>query len=290
MDNTDEASQLYFLLERDFIMNLKYYLRGLGIGIIVSVIIMFVISLKSDNNMTDDEIRQRARELGMVEASETLASITNNGIIPEDDSVNNTQTDNSAPVDADNAETTENNIVNIEAPENEFLDGVEQQLDEADQQLEEIRNKDNSPDDSSNNAQNESVEESDKKNKDETAVEEKVEDKSAETKQEDDDENIEEKPVEEISENQSSTDESAINITENRQNNKDVVVLTVNRGDNSFEICKKLQALGVVENAKNYDSYLCSVGLDRFIYAGEYSIPKGSSDEEIAFLLTGKRR
>lgn len=272
-------------------MNLKYYLRGLGIGIIVSVIIMFVISLQSDNSMTDDEIRQRARELGMVEASETLASITNNDISPKEDSVNNTQSDNSVAESADNSETTENDTINVEAPDNEFLDGVEQQLDEADQQLEEIRNKDNNPDASTNSTPNDSVEESDKKNEDEASVEEKVENKSAETKQEEKkEEKKEENSAEDSSENKNTTDDSANNKSENKQNDKDIVVLTVNRGDNSYEICKKLQALGVIENAKNYDSYLCSVGLDRFIYAGEYSIPKGSSDEEIAFLLTGKRR
>lgn len=47
-------------------MERKYYLRGLGIGIAVTAIIMG-IALAGDKTMTDDEIIARARELGMVE-------------------------------------------------------------------------------------------------------------------------------------------------------------------------------------------------------------------------------
>lgn len=47
-------------------MERKYYLRGLGIGIAVTAIIMGV-SLSGDKAMTDEEIIARAKELGMVE-------------------------------------------------------------------------------------------------------------------------------------------------------------------------------------------------------------------------------
>ena len=46
-------------------MKFKYYLRGAGIGIIVSTIILSAASLFQDN-MSDAEIIQRAMELGMV--------------------------------------------------------------------------------------------------------------------------------------------------------------------------------------------------------------------------------
>lgn len=47
-------------------MERKYYLRGLGIGIAVTAIIMGV-SLSGNQAMTDEEIIARAKELGMVE-------------------------------------------------------------------------------------------------------------------------------------------------------------------------------------------------------------------------------
>jgi hypothetical protein len=47
-------------------LKLKYYLRGLGIGIIVTTLI-FAISIKSRGGiMTDDRVIERAKELGMV--------------------------------------------------------------------------------------------------------------------------------------------------------------------------------------------------------------------------------
>ena len=54
-------------------MNLKYYLRGLGIGIVVSTLIVGIASNNRTDTPSDEEIRQRARELGMVEASGVLA-------------------------------------------------------------------------------------------------------------------------------------------------------------------------------------------------------------------------
>lgn len=47
-------------------MERKYYLRGLGIGIVMTAIIMG-IALSGSHKMTDQEIIARAKELGMVE-------------------------------------------------------------------------------------------------------------------------------------------------------------------------------------------------------------------------------
>lgn len=48
-------------------MKLKYYMRGLGIGIVVTALLMGVALSGRKEKMTDDEIRARAAELGMVE-------------------------------------------------------------------------------------------------------------------------------------------------------------------------------------------------------------------------------
>lgn len=47
-------------------MERKYYLRGLGLGIVVTAVIMG-IALSGPREMTDEEIIQRAKELGMEE-------------------------------------------------------------------------------------------------------------------------------------------------------------------------------------------------------------------------------
>lgn len=48
-------------------MNLKYYLRGLGLGIIITAIIMGVAAGGKKETLTNDEIIARAKELGMIE-------------------------------------------------------------------------------------------------------------------------------------------------------------------------------------------------------------------------------
>lgn len=47
-------------------MERKYYLRGLGLGIVMTAVIMG-IALSGRHKMTDEEIIKRAKELGMVE-------------------------------------------------------------------------------------------------------------------------------------------------------------------------------------------------------------------------------
>lgn len=59
-------------------MNLKSYLRGIGIGILVTSAV-FIISGASNKQgtMTDDMVKARAKELGMVEAATTVADVGN---------------------------------------------------------------------------------------------------------------------------------------------------------------------------------------------------------------------
>lgn len=57
-------------------MRLKYYLRGLGIGIVVTALVMGIILPKNTTSvMTDDEIRSRAKELGMVMEDDVLKPV-----------------------------------------------------------------------------------------------------------------------------------------------------------------------------------------------------------------------
>lgn len=51
-------------------MKFKYYLRGLSVGILITVIILAVSSAFRKEGISDDEIIARAKELGMVMAEE----------------------------------------------------------------------------------------------------------------------------------------------------------------------------------------------------------------------------
>lgn len=48
-------------------MKLKYYLRGMGIGMLVTAIIFITVIIPEKQNMSDAEIKEAAAKLGMVE-------------------------------------------------------------------------------------------------------------------------------------------------------------------------------------------------------------------------------
>lgn len=54
-------------------MNLKYYLRGLGIGIIVTALIMGIVTGGKGRSLSDEEIIKRAEQLGMTMEGEVLS-------------------------------------------------------------------------------------------------------------------------------------------------------------------------------------------------------------------------
>ncbi|MGN1179848.1 MAG: hypothetical protein ACI4SD_01450, partial [Suilimivivens sp.] len=56
-------------------MKLKYYLRGLGTGIIVTAVILGITLGNKKETLSDREIMERAAELGMVEQGGSLADM-----------------------------------------------------------------------------------------------------------------------------------------------------------------------------------------------------------------------
>lgn len=60
------------------------------------------------------------------------------------------------------------------------------------------------------------------------------------------------------------------------------VVITIERGDSSFPICQRLQVLGMIENAAEFDTYMVENGYASRIRVGTHKLTKGMSFEEIA--------
>lgn len=60
------------------------------------------------------------------------------------------------------------------------------------------------------------------------------------------------------------------------------VVISIERGDSSFPICQRLQALGMIDNASEFDSYMVENGYASRIRVGTHKLTKGMSFKEIA--------
>lgn len=66
--------------------------------------------------------------------------------------------------------------------------------------------------------------------------------------------------------------------------------LEIRRGDSSDKVSRRLQEIGLIEDAKSFDRYLCDNGIDKRISVGNYLIPTDSSEEEIAQIISGKKK
>lgn len=196
-------------------MKLKYYLRGLGIGIVVTAIIM-TVALGNKQPMTDEEVVERAKELGMIENT----VLTDIGSKDEATQENNGETGDG---ETDNQET-----------DNKETDNKE------------------------------------------ISGQEKEDEETANQKNEDD----EEGDLEDLKENDESTDEKQ-NATQ-----KDVVSITVVGGDSSWTVAKRMEEAGLIDSAKDFDAHLCRYGYDKKISVGTYDIPTTATHEEMAKILT----
>ena len=64
--------------------------------------------------------------------------------------------------------------------------------------------------------------------------------------------------------------------------------ITIKKGSDSGSVSRVLYEADLVENAKAFDNYLCNNGYSRSINPGIYEIAPGTSEEEIAKIITGK--
>lgn len=70
---------------------------------------------------------------------------------------------------------------------------------------------------------------------------------------------------------------------------EEYVTIVIKRGNSSYTVAKMLEQAGLVANAKSYDAYLSKNGYDKRISVGEFQIKKGSTEEEIAKIITNAK-
>ena len=243
-------------------MNLKFYLRGLGIGIVVTAIIMLVISSRLNKPLSDDEIKQRAGALGMVEAEGRLSDVVSAG-----DAGQNVQSGDDVTEDAGN-----------KVSDNPKLDAIEQLVEDADAYLEEKNSVDHEY--IANMGSEEQTESKDTPEPTPQPTKE-PEPTPQPTK--------EPEPTPQPTKEPEPTSQPASQPSDNSaSDNSGNVKFVINKGESSFTIAKNLEAAGIISSARSFDTYLCDKGYDRHLSAGTYDISSGMSEEELAKLLTGK--
>lgn len=237
-------------------MERKYYLRGLGLGIAVTAVIMgFALSDKEP--MTNEEIIVRAKELGLVE--NTVLADTGNEDSEQENMVDDRADAQDAMGKMQNAEVSEQNEVPDQdeaAEQNEGQDVITETGDDVTDETEEETGSETDNAEQNDEREEDSVpEDVDLGEQDETAD-----------------------PEEE--------DTEAGNVNE-IITSATVKVITINSGDSSYTVAKKLENAGVVTSASTFDTFLCQNGYDKKLRTGNFSIPADASDEQIARIVIG---
>ena len=237
-------------------MNLKYYLRGLGVGIVVTSLILGIGLGSRKETLSNEEIKERARELGMVEESITVAEAA----AQKEEEAQEAEV-TVAPVPEENAESDAEPIVNAEpevSSEPAVSTGAAPGV--------------SSEPAVSTGAAPETSEESNVSAASEPAASTAPE--AGATPEAGVKPGAGVKPVADEAEEDSGTAPE-----------KEIVDITINPGEGSYVISQKLEQSGLIDDAAEYDAYLCDNGFHTKLRAGVHKIPMGSTREEIAKLL-----
>ena len=230
-------------------MNLKYYLRGLGVGIVVTSLILGIGLGSRKETLSNEEIKERARTLGMVEESITVAEAAAQ---KEEEAQEKVTAD---PVPEENAEGDAETIVSAE------------------------------PEVSSEPAVSVSA-------APEASEEPKVSAASEPEASEEPNASAASEPEASAEPEAGATPEAGVKPVANEAEEdsgtapaKEIVDITINPGEGSYTISSKLEQSGLIDDASEYDAYLCDNGYHTKLRAGVHKIPMGSTREEIAKLL-----
>lgn len=248
-------------------MRLNSYLKGVGVGVLVTTLVLTATNmLKPD--MTDDEIKARAKELGMVEAYES-------GVLSDDS------------VSSDALSKDDTQQVKVELPALLQDEALKDEAEKAGL----TESPAPSADAGERTAGGEDAKSSVKPSEEPGA------DKLAEPSA---------KPTTEPSKEPTVTPSKEPTVTPSKEPSKEPsakptaepskapakaaddkpaganVTITVNSGDGSETVARKLADAGVVESAAAFDRYLCQNGYDSRIAVGTYEFTKGMSNIDIA--------
>ena len=225
-------------------MNLRSYLRGAGIGILITAVVLSFGGGSRTKAMSDSEVMERARELGMSGGNETLTEAYTVATAPEIEAL-------AEPV----KETSGKESVSGSEPVKEA--SGKESVSEA-----------------------EAVKEPGEKSA-ENVIEEGIRDNQTTALKSD--LTGEDKTKSELLADAAETeagDQSPVTETDSG-----FISIHVNAGSSSSAVAGELEKAGAVSSASRFDGFLCANGYDRRLSTGDFRIPRGASDDEIARIL-----
>jgi hypothetical protein len=268
-------------------MKLKYYLRGIGIGVIIASLVMGIALGGRNKQLSDSEIRERALELGMVDgdtgtlteyASAASDASTASNIVVEEIDANDAELMASADSSVAVGSTTE------EALTDSTGDTDSSVKNSSDKTVAEKSTSDNSVADNSNAAAESTAQQNT------TASEEATAQATTETStlttiaaSE-----VATAPAPEAVDTITTPDGEQLPVTEDENTGTLYVTVTIPGGIGSDTVCSILQKAGLIDSASSFNRFLIDKGLDRYIRSGSKRIPEGATYDEIAEIICRK--
>lgn len=252
-------------------MKLRYYMRGLGIGIFVTAILMALTIHGKTERLTDEQIIERAEALGMEMkySSDVLADTVSNNTVEKDAEAAKEDT---LPEQVKEETSLSNQLQAEEMEENPLLAGAgvdfsadEQDNNAADTAQQDIYHEDP---DAAERTETKTDGSADTDSAEEGSTEESAVDVQDESTADDTDQTT-----------AAGSSEADTQAAGSKQ-------ITVSSGDGSDTVAEKLYEAGLVSDAAAYDRYLCQNGYDKKICTGVKIIPAGAGEAEIAKILT----
>lgn len=254
-------------------MKLRHYLKGLGIGMVVTALILHFSVQAAEPSMTDEEVIARARELGMIE----------NVVLSRNDPALSGASVSGKDIVSTSGDMATDDIDDPEGVDDPQSDEEGSSTDDGSDMTASAGGSDIDPETSGQGNDSDVTENGD------AFVGDSAEDDIPPAAGNDDE--VEAEPQEgmagvEVTEPIEPTEPAGITVP---VQNGDTVTVTVYNGDSSVSVAGKLAALGLVSSQAEYDAYLCSHGYDRTIRTGVHVIPVGATEQQIAEIITTKQ-
>lgn len=256
-------------------MKLRYYMRGLGIGIFVTAILMALTIHGKTERLTDEQIIERAEALGMEMkySSDVLA-----------DTVSENAAEDTKPAELPDQVKEETSLANRlaagEKTENPLLDREAENTDAAEAEPTDSLQQDIYHEDP------DAAERTEAKT-DTTDRKEQTQDGSAQENAAGEKNTAQNASVDAKAAGQDEGVAGETSAADTQQTVTGAVKqITVSSGDGSDTVARKLYEAGLISDAAAYDRYLCQNGYDKKICTGVKTIPAGATEAEIAQILT----
>ena len=257
-------------------MKLRYYMRGLGIGIFVTAILMALTIHGKTERLTDEQIIERAEALGMEMkySSDVLA-----------DTVSENAAEDTKPAELPDQVKEETSLANQlqaeEMEENPLLAGagVDFSADEQDNNVADTAQQDIYHEDP------DAAERTEAKT-DTTDRKEQTQDGSAQENAAGEKNTAQNASADAKAAGQDEGVAGETSAADTQTVTGAAKQITVSSGDGSDTVARKLYEAGLISDASAYDRYLCQNGYDKKICTGVKTIPAGAGEAEIAKIPT----